>query len=205
MADFKQAYEKVMNQEGFYSNVQGDPGGETWKGIARNYNKMWPGWEIIDDLKHTYPPSTMLQKLNSVLNSDLTLESHVQQLYKTNYWDVFLGDQIVVDQPGIQLICDELFDQSVNLGPARAIKHLQEALNIFQSVERLVVDGVFGKRSWLVLRAFLNKANAIQIKGFLIDLNVQQGAWYHHLALEHGMGRFLGSSKGLGWYKRVEL
>lgn len=207
MADFKQAYDKIMNFEGFYSDVQGDPGGETWKGVARNYNPKWKGWSIIDAVKLTIPSSTTnyLKRLNSDLNENHTLERMVQEVYKTRYWDVFLGDQIVSSHSMVQLIADELFDQSVNLGPGRAVLHLQESLNIFYNVYKLVVDGVFGKNTFASFKGFLNKANAIQLKGFLIDLNVQQGAWYHHLALEHGMSKFLGSDKGLGWYKRVEL
>jgi lysozyme family protein len=36
MADFKQAYQLVLQNEGGYVNDPNDPGGETYKGVARN-------------------------------------------------------------------------------------------------------------------------------------------------------------------------
>ena len=36
MADFKIAFEKVLEQEGGYVNDVNDPGGETYKGVARS-------------------------------------------------------------------------------------------------------------------------------------------------------------------------
>ena len=46
--NFRKAFELVINgYEGKYSNDKDDPGGETYKGIARNKNKDFEGWGII--------------------------------------------------------------------------------------------------------------------------------------------------------------
>ena len=43
MAIFKKAYEPVRQWEGGWCNVEGDRGGETYAGIARNFWPDWPG------------------------------------------------------------------------------------------------------------------------------------------------------------------
>ncbi len=50
MANFEQAYDKMMEDEGGYvlHEVQGDRGGQTYAGIARKMNPKWEGWQHID-------------------------------------------------------------------------------------------------------------------------------------------------------------
>ena len=51
MADFRTAYYLTMGHEGGYNNDPDDVGGETYKGIARNYHASWEGWKIVDMYK----------------------------------------------------------------------------------------------------------------------------------------------------------
>lgn len=51
MAEFKPAFEQTIAHEGGYMNDPDDPGGETYKGVARKYWPKWLGWHIIDLLK----------------------------------------------------------------------------------------------------------------------------------------------------------
>ena len=44
MADFKVAFAKTIRFEGGYVNHKADKGGETYKGIARNFWPKWKGW-----------------------------------------------------------------------------------------------------------------------------------------------------------------
>lgn len=48
MADFLQAYESMIRNEGGYTlhTVAGDRGGMTYAGIARNFHPNWPGWAL---------------------------------------------------------------------------------------------------------------------------------------------------------------
>ena len=50
MADFLQAFESMIRNEGGYKlhSVEGDRGGMTYAGIARNFHPNWPGWAAID-------------------------------------------------------------------------------------------------------------------------------------------------------------
>jgi lysozyme family protein len=189
MADFKIAYDKTMVNEGEYANVQGDPGGETWKGIARNFWPGWEGWELVDSWKG-------IEKLNLIqCRKDTILETYVQSFYKQQFWNRFLGDQIINQE-----VANELFDIAVNMGVSKAVTFLQSSLSIFQNALIVVIDGSFGPATFKCLDNFLLSATEHRIKAFLCDLNVQQGAWYHHLAKEHGMKKFIE-----GWYNRVSL
>jgi len=70
MADFNDAYEKTILNEGGYKlhNVPDDRGGQTYAGIARRYHPNWPGWRYIDS--------------NDLDNPELTKQ--VRAFYKEN-------------------------------------------------------------------------------------------------------------------------
>lgn len=80
MADFYTAYKTVRANEGGYRNVSWDKGGETYKGIARNYWPSWAGWKIVDDWKKTH---TM--KTGDVIKS-VELDTLVHEFFKANFW-----------------------------------------------------------------------------------------------------------------------
>jgi lysozyme family protein len=48
---FKTAYNQIRKWEGNYAYLPYDKGGETYGGIARNYNKNWDGWNVLDKYK----------------------------------------------------------------------------------------------------------------------------------------------------------
>jgi len=49
---FSECYESVTKQEeGGYCDKIGDRGGETYRGIARNFEPNWKGWVLIDQIK----------------------------------------------------------------------------------------------------------------------------------------------------------
>ena len=49
MADFLQAFESMIRNEGGYKlhSAEGDRGGMTYAGIARNFHPTWPGWAAM--------------------------------------------------------------------------------------------------------------------------------------------------------------
>ncbi|RYY16321.1 MAG: N-acetylmuramidase, partial [Cytophagaceae bacterium] len=51
MADFAKYLPTLLANEGGYCHDPRDPGGETYRGIARTYNPSWPGWSAIDAVK----------------------------------------------------------------------------------------------------------------------------------------------------------
>lgn len=102
MADFAPAFEKMIRNEGGYkmTNIQGDSGGQTYAGIARNKNPRWPGWASID-------------------NGDTPSTADVRAFYKSNYWDKIGGDSLP------QEIAESVFDFGVNAGISLAAKLAQ--------------------------------------------------------------------------------
>lgn len=157
MANFDISFEITLGHEGGYSNDPNDRGGETYKGIARNANKDWSGWAIIDKCKSSpnFPKS---------LDSDNSLQTAVKAIYKTKYWDCYKADTI-----NNQEIANELFDTGVNQGTFVAGKYLQEALNILNRNQKdypdLKEDGIVGNATLSILNSHKNP------KGILKTLN----------------------------------
>lgn len=148
MADFKSAFLKSMHHEGAYSNNPTDRGGETYKGIARNKNRAWDGWRIIDGYKS-------MADFEKELDSDTGLQLLVDVFYKLNYWDALSLDDVINQE-----IADELFDTCINMGTGTAAKFLQAALNLLnrngKNYPDLKVDGKVGNTTIKTLNAFQN-------------------------------------------------
>lgn len=136
MADFNTAFGITMGHEGAWVDDKDDRGGETYRGIARNFWPKWEGWGIIDEKKH-YTPFPNNLKGNS------ELDNFVKQFYKREFWNTAHLDD-VHDQD----IANEIFDTAVNMGPKTARRMLQKALNLLNRNQKdyrdLTVDGVIG-------------------------------------------------------------
>jgi len=133
MTDFSQAYKITMINEGGYANQQNDRGGETWRGIARNFWPEWSGWTIIDTIHAQHP-----KNLNQALGENIKLEQLVLDFYKKEFWD-----SISLQAINNQKVANQLFDISVNMGTGTAAKLLQVALNTFTN-DSLAVDKIVG-------------------------------------------------------------
>ena len=135
MADFKLAYDKVLKNEGGYVNDPDDPGGETYKGVARKIHSKWDGWQIIDLLKqNTNFPKT--------LDNNQELQDKIELFYQVNYWDKLKADDI-----NSQLVADSIFDFGVNAGTGTSAR-------LAQLVVEAGADGVIGKESISKINAF---------------------------------------------------
>ncbi len=125
MASFNIAYQKVLAGEGGYANHPSDRGGETYKGIARNFHPSWTGWSIVDAMKPL--------RTNQVIK-DAYLDSLVAGFYKKNYWD-----KLWLDNMPNQDFANFFFDFYVNAG-GTAVKILQRILGT-------VPDGKYGAKT----------------------------------------------------------
>ena len=188
-SSYKRAFHLIIEGfEGNYSNDKDDPGGETYKGIARNMNANFEGWKIIDSYKgkKSYP---------KILEGDQTLQKMVLDFYKKKYWDVFMGDKLGV------LTGPEMFDQSVNLGTGRAIEHLQRSLNILNDRQTLYpdikADGAIGDQT---LGAYFHCCHLEKEKMLVNILNMFQAKYYIELMEKRNV-----FEKFVGLFKRVTI
>jgi len=190
MAEFMEAYKITLKHEGGYCNDEDDAGGETYKGIARNYNKTWKGWSIVDQHKQRsgFPESAY---------NDTNLDKEVHAFYKERYWDVNLLDD-VDSQP----VANEMFDTGVNMGVGRAGKFLQQALNLLNNNGKrwddIVEDGDVGKNTLKALNACLAFRGDETLYKIL---NVLQGMHYiNYMTKSPTQEKY-----AYGWFNRVDF
>ncbi len=177
MADFMKAYPKLALAEGLYSNDPDDTGGETVCGIARAFWPRWSGWAVVDAAKKDagFPGN---------LKAKPALTAAVHAFYREVFWDRFCLDELD------QFLAYELFEQAVNLGEGRMVKHLQQTLNTLNYQNKfgddLVVDGAFGPKSLQRLRRVAGdgRSRAIQY-----GVNGLQCSYYITLGLSSPVKR----------------
>jgi lysozyme family protein len=155
MANFIQAFNITMGNEGGYVNNPNDPGGETYAGIAHNFWPNWQGWTYIHTIK-----AQSTENLDAALKANSNLQAEVQSFYKVNFWDV-----ISLDYINSQQIANQLFDTAVNMGVGMATRFLQQGVNNLKP-NTLTVDGVVGAHTI----AAVNTANAQDLYNQVIQL-----------------------------------
>ena len=124
---FESAFSDTMRREGGYKlhKVDGDTGGMTYAGIARNPNPQWPGWAYID--RGATPPTAM-----------------VRDFYFAGYWTPIRGDDLRED------IAATIFDFAVNSSaPGRPTV----AVKLAQAIAGVEPDGVIGPKTVAALNA----------------------------------------------------
>lgn len=120
--NFETALKQTLQYEGGWSKDPKDPGGMTMKGVT-----------IATFRKHFGPYQT-----ESALRN--ITEAQLEHVYKTGYWDAVHGDDL---PSGVDCA---MFDFAVNSGADRAIKTLQNAVDV-------TADGVIGPKTFLRVRA----------------------------------------------------
>jgi len=205
---FLQAYNKVITLEGGYSNYKEDRGGETYKGIARNFYPNWDGWQIIDKYKkeinfdEKLNSSQNLRKLftelDTYLANDNELQNLVKKFYFDNYWNKMKLDEISQAFPELAI---KLFTLAVNTGTYKTgIKYLQKALNYLnrngKEFPNLDEDGIIGEKT---LSAFYHLVNTGFKEDILTVIKLLQGRHYLNLMDKHPEYR-----EFRGWFRRVQ-
>ncbi len=148
MADFEKALIKTLEAEGRYGIDLSDPGGETYKGVARKMNPLWTGWVVVDAMKHgdNFPAN---------LDSNDQLQEDIKAFYKTNYWDKVQGDNI-----NSHCVAESIFDFAVNAGTGVSAKLAQAVVGVSQDgkIGQVTVEKINGIDPVSFLKAFaLNK------------------------------------------------
>lgn len=115
--NFPTALALVLRYEGGYSNVVGDHGGATMRGVTQAVYSSY--------LKDHARPDAAVRDI---------LDADVAAIYRKSYWDACACDRL--PHP----LCIAVMDAAVNSGPYQAAKWLQRALNV-------PVDGAIGPRT----------------------------------------------------------
>lgn len=150
---FEQALEHTLGVEGGYSDHAADRGGKTMLGITE---------AVARENGYTGPMSAFTR-------------DQAAEIYRNKYWNALrLNDVAAI----AGAVAHEMFDTAVNMGPGRAGKFLQRALNAFSPDVALVVDGQIGTKTLLALVAFIRKRGKDGEKVLLRALNAQQGEKY---------------------------
>lgn len=149
----------ALIHEGGYVNNPKDPGGATNKGVTQ---------ETYDGYR-----DRMSKQRQSVRSITMT---EVMSIYKTQYWDRIFGDALPA---GLDYA---MYDFSINSGPSRAVKFLQEILGV-------KVDGVMGN---ITLGAIQRHDD---ISGLIQELCLKRLNWMKRLSTFKTFGK--------GWTRRV--
>lgn len=185
---FEKSYKLLLQDEGGYSNDPADRGGETYKGIARNYNPKWAGWEIIDTMK-------IYQDFPKHLKNNPVLETYVRAFYRKEYWNYFSCEDYPFE------IAYEIFEMAVNLGKSKAVEFIQAALNVLNKNESLYKDikedGQWGNNTKNTL---LYAVKVLDTEILYKVMNILQGM--HYLGL---MRKNKNYEKFVGWFNRVRI
>jgi lysozyme family protein len=170
MANFNIAYGIVHKNEGGYANVASDRGGETYCGIARNYQKQWHGWVLIDNWKALHGTPKRGEYIETP-----GLVDEVVAFYRVR-WDDIMGDKLH-SQP----IANQLYDFATGTG--RAVKIAQQVL--IDMGAHLTADNAFGP-------ATLAAVNAADEATFYRKLREARIAYYRYLVQQNpSQGIFL--------------
>lgn len=180
-------------KEGGYANNPLDPGGETYKGIARRYNGDWRGWIIIDSMKSRDDFPDCLDVV-----ADLNLA--VKERYYEHYWHPMKLDLIQVRD-----IAAEMFDQGAGPnGISAAVKIAQASLVLLK--QKVEVDGKMGPKTARALNTYQYTDDLVK------TMNLLQ--WTHLLVGNANIDATIEMVKerlpqlrefARGWLKRIAL
>jgi lysozyme family protein len=132
-SNFKDSLRRVLLHEGGYVNHPRDPGGPTNKGVTQ---RVYDGYRKGKSL-----PTQSVQHIQT---------TEIEDIYKKQYWDAVRGDNLPL---GIDYA---VFDFSVNSGTNRAIRFLQQTVNV-------TVDGQIGAITLAAVTSYPNHDLLIKI------------------------------------------
>lgn len=183
MADFITSFKHTSNNEGGYANNKADNGGETYKGIARNYWGNWKGWTSIDAIKKEFGVTANI--INEHAGSDAVLQSHVIDFYNVNFW---LPNNLHMLND--QQLANNVYDFGVNAGIGASGKRLQLAANTVGA--NVVVDGQVGNKTIIAV-------NELDAKSVYEAFNAERKKYYDNIIAKNPSQKQFKNS----WYSRI--
>jgi lysozyme family protein len=191
MADFAKYFPLLLANEGGYVNDPHDPGGETWRGVARAYHPNWAGWKLIDNYKSKadWPADCRVFPRNkfatAILQKDKDLAGLVRSFYQGQFWDSLRLGEITN-----QCIASQLCDIGVNSGTGRVGLLAQYVLaNSFDW--KGAIDGKIGPQTIAAI-------NAAHPSAYYDALVAMRRSFYqyragHNQGMAQGLTSFLNS------------
>ena len=147
-ARFERIKQFARGNEGNYSNIAGDTGGETYRGISRVWNPTWQGWVIID----AYKRSVNRPLRNNELIKNNALEVLISDFYFANFYSVLKCESYKNES-----VATTVYDYALGVDPNDATKLVQKILNA-NFGKKLPVDGLFGNQTLTALNIVDAKA-----------------------------------------------
>lgn len=142
--------------EGGYVNHKADPGGETNMGVTL---------QVARESGYTGPMRTLPREVAESIYYDRYLVAPG------------LAPLISIDAA----VTEELFDTTVNMGPARPSRWFQDGINAICGT-RIAVDGQIGGKTITAYSACQKDAGAVKLCGRMLDrLDAKQRAEYDRL------------------------
>lgn len=157
--NIEKCLEIILKHEGGFVNHPDDPGGATNMGITQRTYEAYLGRKVS------------LEEMKNLKVSD------VIPLYEEKYWNKCRCSEL---PSGLDLC---VFDFSVNAGPKRAIKKLQEVVKTIQ-------DGIIGEKT----------IQAVYVLNFDTEKMILE---YQTLREEYYRGLWHFETFGKGWLRRV--
>jgi lysozyme family protein len=151
VSTFELAIPTIIRHEGGFVNNVNDPGGATKFGVSLRWLKQQG---LAGDINHD--GDIDIEDIKA-----LTLAT-AEGFYRTKWWDAYQYGNIAA-----QMTATKVFDMSVNLGPPRAHKMLQQAVGVNQ-------DGVLGAKTF-------GEVNALPSTKTIVTLQGLQAAFYRRL------------------------
>jgi lysozyme family protein len=180
--DFDIIYDKLIKDEGGYTNDPKDSGGETYKGISRKNYPNNPIWVIIDAHRNEYNFMPFLE----------TSEELAKQV-KEFYYNLYKKNKI--HELHDFNLKEKLFSTIVNTGKVRGSVILQKSFNLLKRSQILAEDGVIGKNT-------IKHINSLSKKGkedLLMFYKAELYCFYKQLTINRPKDkRFL-----KGWTRRA--
>lgn len=135
-SSFDIAYKNTLTHEGGYVSPEvaasiNDPGGETYKGIARRYHPNWKGWGLIDIYKSKnsswqyYNKTRYFGLKHGIFIDNPTIDQLHKDYMKVNFWDV---NKLSLFKN--QSLANYVYDIGYGSAPGTAAKSLQTVLGV---------------------------------------------------------------------------
>ncbi len=182
---FDELFAGVIKYEGYYANVKGDKGGETYMGVARNLHPNWHGWVIIDSYKERFGKIKWNTRIDIPELTKLVKDFYRKTFYKSfRIGDINHGSlqEIIFDwcvnsgrwgSRGVQLVLNKSFDYVLKIDgaigditisaindcdPKELFWEIKKArIKYYHSISKKGKNHIF-------LEGWLNRINAIQFE-----------------------------------------